>query len=389
MICLRGTDGESMAKTDITKRALAESFKALMRKKPFNKISVESICEGAGTSRRNFYRHFLDKYELLTWVYYEDFVKEMEQKPVSRALDLFPDVCRELYRDRAFYNNAFGVSGQNSFRSFCTDHLYPYLYKDLEPVFRSEDDAHFYIDLITNAVFDRFQAWLSSEPCMSSEEFVEEITSSIRKLARRLDQVNAPVVYQDDDESPVNSKYIVTYTGKHFYITKPRKSDIDIRDIAHSLSMLCRGNGHLRQFYSVGAHCIACYHEAAARNYSRIVQAGCLLHDAAEAYLADLTRPTKVELPEFVLLEDKLNDLIWSRYFPEKLTPEDWRIITQLDNDMLAYEFSHLMPERLHGTYGKIITDPLGETADFNFQDPRIVEEEFLVIFDLLSGMKI
>ena len=90
MICLRGTDGESMAKTDITKRALAESFKALMRKKPFNKISVESICEGAGTSRRNFYRHFLDKYELLTWVYYEDFVKEMEATPYSRALDLFP-----------------------------------------------------------------------------------------------------------------------------------------------------------------------------------------------------------------------------------------------------------------------------------------------------------
>ena len=241
----------------------------------------------------------------------------------------------------------------------------------------------------TNAVFDRFQAWLSSEPCMSPEEFVEEITDSIRKLARRMDQVNAPVVYQSDDESPVNSQYIVTYTGKHFYITKPRKSDIDIRDIAHSLSMLCRGNGHLRQFYSVGAHCIACYHEAAARGYSRIIQAGCLMHDAAEAYLADLTRPTKVELPEFILLEDKLNDLIWSRYFPEKLTAEDRRVITQLDNDMLAYEFSHLMPERLHGSYGKIITDPLGETADVNFQDPRIVEEEFLVIFDLLSGMKI
>ena len=32
-----------MAKTDITKRALAESFKSLMRKMPFNKISVDAI----------------------------------------------------------------------------------------------------------------------------------------------------------------------------------------------------------------------------------------------------------------------------------------------------------------------------------------------------------
>ena len=382
-------DGETMAKTDITKRALAESFKERMRKMPFNKISVESICEGAGTSRRNFYRHFLDKYELLTWIYYEDFVKEMEQKPYSRALDLFPDVCRELYRDRAFYNNAFSVSGQNSFRSFCTDHLYPYLYKDLQPALSSDEDARFYIDLITNAVFDRFQIWLSSEPCMDPEKFAEEISDSIRKLVRRMDQVNAPIVYQGEEEAPASTHYIVTFTGKHFNITKPRKNDIDIRDIAHSLSQLCRGNGHLRQFYSVGAHCIACYHEAAARNYSRVIQAGCLMHDAAEAYLSDLTRPAKMELPEFVLLEDKLNDLIWNRYFPEKLTPEDRRIITELDNDMLAYEFSHLMPERLHGKYGTIITDPLSETADVNMQDPRLVEEEFLVIFDLLSGMKI
>lgn len=382
-------DGEIMAKTNITKRALAESLKALMRKTSFNKISVESICEGAGISRRNFYRHFLDKYELLNWIYYEDFVKEVNQRHYSRSLDLFPDVCRELYSDRAFYNNAFDVSGQNSFRSFCTDQLYPYLFKDLEPAFSSKAESHFYIDLITNAVFDRFQSWLSSEPCMSPEEFVDEITNSIRRFARQLDRVNAPVVYQSDDESPVSSQYLVTYTGKHFNIKKPRKNDIDIRDIAHSLANLCRGNGHLRQFYSVGAHCIACYHEAAARNYSRIIQAGCLLHDAAEAYLADLTRPAKMELPDFILMEDSLNEMIWSRYFPEKLTAEDRRLITELDNDMLAYEFSHLMPERIHGNFGTVITDPLGETAEFDLQDPRVVEEEFLVIFDLLSGMKI
>ena len=378
-----------MAKTDITKRALAESFKELMRHSPFHKISVESICEGAGISRRNFYRHFLDKYELLQWIYYEDFVRDIESRYYSRALDLFPDVCRGLYSDRAFFLNAFDVKGQNSFRSYCTDRLYPYLFKDLSSSFDSDKDARFYIDLITNAVFDQFQIWLASEPCLPPEEFAEWISESIRKFARRLDQVNAPAVFIEEDKTVAHDQYIVTYTGKHFNFKKPVKSDIDIRDIAHSLSLICRGNGHLRYFYSVGEHCIACYHEAAARDYPRIIQAGCLMHDAAEAYLADLTRPTKMELPEFILLEDKLNDLIWSKYFPQKLTKEDRDLITKLDNDMLAYEFSHLMPERIRGKFGEIITDPINETDRGQFQEPRNVENEFLEIFELLSGMKV
>ena len=72
---------------------------------------------------------------------------------------------------------------------------------------------------------------------------------------------------------------IKTYTGVMFDPVHPEAERIDILDIAHALSMLCRANGHFRSFYSVGQHCINCAREAKARGYSERVQLACLLHD--------------------------------------------------------------------------------------------------------------
>ena len=58
------------------------------------------------------------------------------------------------------------------------------------------------------------------------------------------------------------SEYITTYTGKHFKPTEPDPELFDIADIAHALSLICRGNGHVKMFWPVGEHCICCAKEA-------------------------------------------------------------------------------------------------------------------------------
>ena len=104
--------------------------------------------------------------------------------------------------------------------------------------------------------------------------------------------------------------YITTVTGKHFDPMDPGNHDFNIVDIAHALSLICRGNGHIRFFYSVAQHSIACAEEAVARGYSPEVILGCLLHDASEAYLSDVTRPVKKELPQYLMAEEKLQRAI-------------------------------------------------------------------------------
>ena len=73
---------------------------------------------------------------------------------------------------------------------------------------------------------------------------------------------------------------IMTHSKKMFDPLHPNVELIDIEDIAHSLSMLCRANGHFRTFYSVCQHSINCMKEAKARGYSERVQLACSMTPA-------------------------------------------------------------------------------------------------------------
>ena len=174
--------------------------------------------------------------------------------------------------------------------------------------------------------------------------------------------------------------YITTFTGKHFNPTNPAPEDIDIRDIAHALSLICRANGHTRFFYSVAQHSISCYKEAAARSLSNRIQLGCLLHDGSEAYMSDVTRPIKSLLTEYLKLEDQLQNRIWSHFIGEPLTDAEKEIIFQIDDEILSYEFIHLLPENISDDYKHIISNPVLE-----FVNPTVIESEFIRLTEQLS----
>jgi hypothetical protein len=136
---------------------------------------------------------------------------------------------------------------------------------------------------------------------------------------------------------------ITTYTGKRFDPINPDKNTIDIHDIAHALSLTCRGNGHVKNFFSVGQHCVYCAREAEARGYSRRVILGCLLHDASEAYMSDVPRPFKLMLPEYQRLEDKLIDLIYEHFLGSVLTEEEQAKVKEIDDDILYFDMIELL----------------------------------------------
>ena len=139
--------------------------------------------------------------------------------------------------------------------------------------------------------------------------------------------------------------YITTYTGKYIDPTNPDMSMVEIRDIAHALSLICRGNGHVQTFFSVGQHCLNCAREAQARGYDRRVVLACLLHDASEAYMSDVPRPVKRLLPEYVAAEDALLEQIYEKYLGSPLTEKEQALVKTIDDDMLYYDLKVLLRE--------------------------------------------
>lgn len=172
--------------------------------------------------------------------------------------------------------------------------------------------------------------------------------------------------------------YILTYRKIEFYPLEPKIEDIDIVDIAHALSLLCRANGHFKHFYSVGLHSLNCAYEAIARGYSKNVVLGCLLHDGSEAYLADITRPVKKHLQKYLEVEEVLQNKIFEKWIPT-LSDEERKLVFEIDDAILYYEFITLFGESIFDYVPILKSNPRFDYIEFSQ-----IENEFITKFNEL-----
>lgn len=172
--------------------------------------------------------------------------------------------------------------------------------------------------------------------------------------------------------------FILTGQGVEFYPLDPRKEEILIEDIAHALAFTCRGNGHLKSFYSVAQHSIYCAREAKLRGYSKRVQLACLLHDGSEAYMSDITRPVKKELSEYLIIEEKLQNFIYECYGLGDLSEEELKQVKTVDDAMLKYEMKSLL------NYNGIKAEDVIGEYNLGFIMMEKVEEEFIKLLEEL-----
>lgn len=170
--------------------------------------------------------------------------------------------------------------------------------------------------------------------------------------------------------------YITTYTGKHFHPLSPLAEEISIEDIAHALPMICRGNGHVKTFFSVGQHCIHCALEAEARGYEPRLILACLIHDASECYMSDLPRPFKQEMKTYIELEEKLLSMIYEKFLESDLTEIEKKLVKTIDDDMLYWDLLTLLDEQTEREEPVMYSSFSYDVLPFNQ-----VEDEYLALF--------
>jgi 5'-deoxynucleotidase YfbR-like HD superfamily hydrolase len=177
-----------------------------------------------------------------------------------------------------------------------------------------------------------------------------------------------------------SSRCIMTYSRVLMDPLSARPEQILIEDIAHSLSLMTRANGHFPQFYSVAQHCLNCAAEAKSLGLCPRLQLACLLHDAAEAYVADIPRPVKQRLTGFAEIEDNILDVILRKFGLSDLSDEDWEAVKCVDDALLHAEFEALMGIQLFKTA------PFVSMAhEFSLRDMEDVYREFIRVFRELT----
>ena len=118
-----------MIKKTTPKEILAESFLELSKIKSVERITVADITRNCSMRRENFYYHFSNKYELISWIYSMEGNDIMTgyyaAEPWSHVLTRFLTYMQEYYH---FYRSAFADSSNINFYSY----LFKYTYTVME-----------------------------------------------------------------------------------------------------------------------------------------------------------------------------------------------------------------------------------------------------------------
>ncbi len=155
-----------------TKRILVDAFCDLLEKKSLEDISVQNIVDECGASRTTFYNHFLDKYDLMLWIYKED-MKSIWENFSENWDETNLEVLNYFKKKKTFYLNISQYAGQNSIQEEMKERLIgnarEYFRKRLDTIVLSEEIEHA-IEVYSRNVIEEIFDWLRTPcPCSSKK----------------------------------------------------------------------------------------------------------------------------------------------------------------------------------------------------------------------------
>ncbi len=141
-----------MADSQSTKKALAQTLKKIMEEESFSRISVSELCQMCHMNRKSFYYHFRDKYDLLNWIFEDEFTDILEEE--CDLWEVTESLCLHLLENRSFFKRAMKVEGQNCFCTYFKDRLTDYYSSQMSLHYYPDDmfKARFFADSIVTSI---------------------------------------------------------------------------------------------------------------------------------------------------------------------------------------------------------------------------------------------
>lgn len=168
---------------------------------------------------------------------------------------------------------------------------------------------------------------------------------------------------------------IQTTSGRYVNLSQPEIGSIDIGDIATALSQICRFTGHTKTFYSVAQHSVY-----ASRMVAPEFALEALMHDAHEAYVGDVSAPLKSLLPDYRLVEKRIDAIVRQRF---NLLPAMPSEVHEVDMVLLATERRDVLGDT--GDDWPCLRDVEPSTVTIKSWSPHLAMYHFLERFAELT----
>ena len=174
-----------------TKRAIAYTFKNVLKEKSFNKITVNDIAHECDINRQTFYYHFQDIRDLVEWICIDEVDNILKKKDeCEKWEDKFLLIFKIMEEEKVFVKNIYHSVSVEVLRSNLYRLVYPIIYNEIiekskEKNLREEDKkfiTDFYKYAFVSVVLDWIDKGMNEDPEIIVQKVSKLITGTIEHV---------------------------------------------------------------------------------------------------------------------------------------------------------------------------------------------------------------
>ena len=188
--------------SQITKRALEESLKKMLLKKPVNKITISDITEDCGINRMTFYYHFKDIYDLVEWSCVEDAARALDGKKTYDTWQQgFQQIFQAVLDNKPFVQNVYQFVNREQVETY----LYSLTHNLLIGVIEEkavgmqvrDEDKEFIADFFRFAFVGLMLDWIRNGMKKDPQQIIDRLSILIEgDITRALNKYRIDKTYQ-------------------------------------------------------------------------------------------------------------------------------------------------------------------------------------------------
>ena len=171
--------------SQVTKRALEQSLKNLLLKKPLSKITISDLTEDCGMNRMTFYYHFKDIYDLVEWACLRDAKRALDEKQTYDTWQQgFLQILEAVQANKPFIMNVYHCVHREQvelyLRPLVEDLILNVVNEEAEGLNVRDEDKTFIVQAYSYIFIGIMLDWIKED----MKEYPQEIVERLNKLIK-------------------------------------------------------------------------------------------------------------------------------------------------------------------------------------------------------------
>lgn len=157
-----GEDGNQM--TNLTKRAMADALKKRLGRYTLEHITIQDVTDDANVSRKTFYYHFHDIYDLVEWMLMDDCRSLAQTRDGRHWLRNVATVLSYATENRRWVMNIYASMDRSQLERILRKLVAPLIEESFDQAVNgrpvNEADRSFVLEVLTYGVTGLFLSWV-------------------------------------------------------------------------------------------------------------------------------------------------------------------------------------------------------------------------------------